>query len=404
MLKLHTIKAKCGDCFILEFGNQQNRKFILIDCGPGPVYEKFLKPFLNDLGEKVEFELVVNSHCDGDHIDGLLSLLIDLEKRKNGEEVDGIPQINIKELWNNSLEDYLQPDEELDRRLAEHEETRINYERGISKDKKDRKREHLKDELWQVMRCGEEEMFSLEEVAKRGFHQGDDLRRFAGKLLSIPINEKFCNKLVTIDHLNSSVVYDNLTLHVIGPTQEQIYQLMKKWKKFVREHAHDIPHSTMRGTSKDYKITNLSSIMFLAKADGSSILFTGDGRYDHILEGLGIRGLLDDKGEIRVNVLKIPHHGSAGNVNQDFFFKVIADHYVISGDDRYDNPHAKTLTMIAKAAKQQGRNITIHVTYKDTKQILDFLEICPPQNDFTYKLEGLDYDNDNERCFTISLS
>lgn len=403
MLKLHTIKAKCGDCFLLEFGTTQNKKFILIDCGPRPVYERFFKPFLNGLGKKVEFELVVNSHCDGDHIDGLLYLMIDLEKRKHGEKVDGIPEIIIKELWNNSLEDYLQPDEGLDRRLAEHEETRINHERGISSDEIDRTRDDLKYNLWKTMRCGEEDMFSEQEIAMRGFHEGDELRRYAGKVLSIPINEKFCNKLVTLDHPNSSVLYDNLTLHVIGPTQEQIDQLMKTWKEYVRNHARDIPADTVRGTSKDYKIANLSSIMFLAKADGKSILFTGDGRYDHILEGLDKRGLLDDKGEIEVDILKLPHHGSAGNINQDFFFKVRAEHYVISGDDRYDNPHARTLMMIAKAAKEQRRCITIHVTYKDTRQIQEFLRICP-EKDFNYKLEGLDTDKDNERFFTIPLS
>jgi hypothetical protein len=54
----------------------------------------------------------------------------------------------------------------------------------------------------------------------------------------------------------------------------------------------------------DNSIPNLSSIMLLAKADGKTILFTGDVRGDHLIQGLNQTGLLDTEGKIHVDVLK----------------------------------------------------------------------------------------------------
>jgi hypothetical protein len=46
----------------------------------------------------------------------------------------------------------------------------------------------------------------------------------------------------------------------------------------------------------DSSIPNLSSIMFLAEAESKANLFTGDGRGDHLLDGLDDAGLLDAQG------------------------------------------------------------------------------------------------------------
>ena len=49
------------------------------------------------------------------------------------------------------------------------------------------------------------------------------------------------------------------------------------------------------------------------------MLLTGDGRGDHIVDGLRERGLLKRDGTIHVDLLKLPHHGSARNASPDFF-------------------------------------------------------------------------------------
>jgi beta-lactamase superfamily II metal-dependent hydrolase len=115
-------------------------------------------------------------------------------------------------------------------------------------------------------------------------------------------------------------------------------------------------------SNSDTTLPNLSSIMFLAKAEDRTMLFTGDGRSDHLLQGLAQAGLLDDKGRMHVNVLKLSHHGSDRDVTKTFFRKVTADVYVASANGKDDNPDLATLIWLMEAAKEQQRNVEIVVT------------------------------------------
>ena len=45
---------------------------------------------------------------------------------------------------------------------------------------------------------------------------------------------------------------------------------------------------------------------------------------------------------MKVDVLKMPHHGSARNCTKDFLQAVQADHYVVSANGQNDNPDLET--------------------------------------------------------------
>ena len=112
----------------------------------------------------------------------------------------------------------------------------------------------------------------------------------------------------------------------------------------------------------DRSVPNLSSIMILAQADGKKILLTGDARGDHLIQGLQQTSLLKTNGTLHVDILKVPHHGSSRNVDEEFFKRITADKYVISANGKYGNPDLETLIWIVKAAKEKQRNIEIFVT------------------------------------------
>ena len=68
---------------------------------------------------------------------------------------------------------------------------------------------------------------------------------------------------------------------------------------------------------------------------------------------------------MRVDLLKVPHHGSERNFEQEFFEQVTADHYVISADGKYGNPDVETLRMLTQA---RGKDrYTIWFTNKVTR-------------------------------------
>jgi hypothetical protein len=96
----------------------------------------------------------------------------------------------------------------------------------------------------------------------------------------------------------------------------------------------------------------------LAELGGKSILFTGDARGDKIIDGVQEAGLFGGDGTLKVDLLKVPHHGSSHNVELDFFKKFVADTYVFSANGKDANPDRETLEMLRDA---RGKNAKYHV-------------------------------------------
>src|SRR5439155_14593068 len=144
-----------------------------------------------------------------------------------------------------------------------------------------------------------------------GIDEGNALRTKA-KLLGIPINQSIPGAdLITVDKVPAPITLGNLSLRVVGPTQANLERLHKDWAAWLEKHEGAVAgDDAMVMANSDRSVPNLSSIMLLAEADGKSILLTGDGRSDHLHDGLAKAGRLDAEGSCHVDVLKLPHHGS----------------------------------------------------------------------------------------------
>lgn len=93
--RIHFIKAKNGDCFLLVF---PNKKCVLIDCGYKETYETEIKPLLTKLsGEEYRVGLMVVTHPDQDHIGGAIAFL---EENGDSRNPKIIPVDNI---WYNGI-------------------------------------------------------------------------------------------------------------------------------------------------------------------------------------------------------------------------------------------------------------------------------------------------------------
>jgi hypothetical protein len=133
-----------------------------------------------------------------------------------------------------------------------------------------------------------------------------------------------------------------LELEVIAPAKEAVENLRKAWIKkrddsILADYDDDSPY-------------NLSSIVVVARFAGKSMLLTGDALGSAVLDGLQEKGLLDANGKAHFDLLKLPHHGSQNNVVLDFFQRVTADTYVVSGDKvKFPNPHENAMGWIKQA-------------------------------------------------------
>lgn len=357
MLILRIVQAKFGDCLILIYGTEQKPKYMLIDGGPGGVYKDFLKTELQKINASGGcLELMVLSHIDSDHIVGLIDLTEEL-KEQNADGKD--PLISIKELWMNSFAHAIGKGNKLTQ-AVQGILSRVNN-------------------IQAAMPQGDRAFQSI--------NQGNILRRNA-LLLDIPLNQITGGETISYNSLSDSFKMDSLSITVIGPNEENLNKLREEWEAWILKNENKL----MIGEKEvlaylDKSVPNLSSIMFLIEAEGKTLLFTGDGRGDFILEGLEKAKLLDKNGKIHLDVFKVPHHGSIRNASEDFFKRVTADKYVISGDGRHGNPEFESLRLIVEATSKQNRNIELLCTNKTdaTKKLVKEY----PKDKFGYKMTYL---------------
>ena len=327
MFKLHIVQARYGDCLILEYATEEAPRYILIDGGPQRVYEENLQPVLQRIADKGGgLDYAILSHVDDDHVVGLLDLLAEIQQQRD----NGVPEtIAIGEIWHNTFSQTLGGDLE----------ARFNTIMG-----------EAAPEPGAPRSAGR----TVRDIAK-----GDELTH-AADALGIPINKEFDpSSLVSLGLVNEPVERENLSMWIVAPNQTNLQNLKQEWLDWLEEQEEEAP---VRGMRADTRVPNLSSIMFLAKADGKSVLMTGDGRGDHLLDGLQQAGLLDAAGRLHVDVLKLPHHGSRHNISKEFLQAVTADQYVVSASGRYHHPSHQTLEWIAEVGREQGRTVEIVLT------------------------------------------
>ena len=104
--------------------------------------------------------------------------------------------------------------------------------------------------------------------------------------------------------------------------------------------------TTRLGDRGEVTPPNLASLMFLVEENGRSILLTGDGHGHDILRGLERQEKLDVDGGIHVDLLKVQHHGSENNLDEEFCRRVTANNYVFCANGVHENPRLKVLEAI----------------------------------------------------------
>lgn len=115
----------------------------------------------------------------------------------------------------------------------------------------------------------------------------------------------------------------------------------------------------------DSSVANASSIVLLVEYEGRSVLLTGDGHSDTIIAG--VRRLLEDRGEamLRVDVVKLPHHGSRANVTPDLLSLFDCSRFVFSTNGAYHrHPDADAVRSVLASGEMTGRPTELLFNYE----------------------------------------
>ena len=357
IFSLDVRRARKGDCLLLHFGSKEEPGLIMVDGGPRDVYAPHLKPRLQQIRaarglgpeEPLPVDLLMVSHVDDDHIQGILDLTKELRDERAAERP--LP-VRVLGFWHNSFDEVIgnKPDELTAAFRSEFGAASTTGElpddATIDADDEDLDEETIVSSL--------KVLASIEQ----GFRLRDD-----AEFLGFARNPEFDGKLIMARDAGEALeVAPGLRFTVAGPMLPELEKLHGKHEAWLMDlkRKGKSPRAAL-ASYVDRSIPNLSSIVALAEADGRRILLTGDARGDKILEGLKLVGVLKTGGAMHVDLLKVPHHGSANNLERDFFEHITADHYVFSGDGEHGNPEREALQMLWDVRGDAA--YTVHLTY-----------------------------------------
>jgi len=348
IFSLDVRRARKGDCLLLHYGTKKIPGLAIIDGGPANVYTPHLKPRIMQIRKArgladdapLPVDLLMVSHIDDDHINGILELSGELVVAKKEKRP---PFLKVRSLWHNTFDDILGND-------PKELRTAVTASFGVAStapavDFDEFEQEGLNPDALKVLASVEQ-----------GARLRDDAR-FLGWS-----NVEFGKHLImAAGGQEPADLKKGLTLTVAGPMQPELFKLQKEHDAWVKEQEKKKKAKKTLAAFTDTSVPNLSSLVVLASVEDQTMLLTGDARGDKILEGLELMGLLKPGGKLHVNVLKMPHHGSDRNMNRPFFQQITADHYVFSGNGEHGNPERETLQMLLDESDDVP--FAIHLTY-----------------------------------------
>ncbi len=360
-MRLTVFNAGKGDCLLLT---SADGKRVLVDGGMSDAYKRHVAGPLGRLrADGAKLDLVYVSHIDADHISGVLQLLDDEvawrvhdfqlahENPRHREPSRPRPP-EVAAIWHNAFR------EQVAQNVGQVEELLAATASILAAGRTDR----------------DLELAAAQRELASSVPQGIKLsRRIAPEQLGIPLNEAFGGRLGMVREPHEKTALGRLRISVIGPFAADLEKLRAEWDEWLRKNVDKLSKIDARmredadrlgtddvsrlraaidlqaaelGDRSEVTAPNLASLMLLVEEDGRTLLLTGDGHADDVRAGLANAGVLDGRGAIHVNVLKVQHHGAEFNIDEEFCRLVTADNYVLCGNGEHHNPDLGALRAI----------------------------------------------------------
>jgi len=323
-MSLEMLPAAHGDCLWLEYGDANNKQRILIDGGPASCYETLRWRILALPVEQRNFELLVITHVDADHIEGIIKLLQD-------EDL----QCSFDDIWFN---DWKQIDN-----LPEQDEIPPNL----------------------------------------GPVQGEFLGALIESLDDQAWNKPFDGKAIFVAEgdveLPKVTLAGGLKLTVLSPTRGTLESLRIHWDEAVKDAGFNPgdrvqalvqlkaqkrlgpPREDLLGDEQqlsklDKSANNGSSIALLAEFDDKRLLLSGDAFAPELRQSLERWMDENNQDKVKLDAFKLPHHGSTNNITPQLLEILSCKRYLISTSGaRFNHPDAEAIDLILENHNARGK-------------------------------------------------
>lgn len=318
--RIDMLPAREGDCLWIEYGDPARPRRILIDGGRKLAWQTLKPRFAALPANQREFELLMLSHVDADHIEGLLAML---------KEPD-LP-VRFKDVWFNGHR-HLEKVESLGAKQGEE------FTRGIE----------AKGWDWNAA--------------------------FGGKSVVIPDDGVLPVKTLA----------DGMRLTLLSPTWDKLEKLEPVWRRELERAGllgpeqpetdpagieslgpltvNEVEEAAESEFEGDESAANGSSICVLAEFDGRKAVLTGDAHAEIMTDSLA--KLRSNGRPIALDAFKLSHHGSKGTHSVELMKEFSSKRFLVSTDgSRHKHPHVESL---ARTVKHGGGDIELVFNYDST--------------------------------------
>ncbi|HBM63988.1 MAG TPA: MBL fold metallo-hydrolase [Pseudomonas sp.] len=345
MLKLRMHKAGNGDCISIITESE----FILIDGGTAQSFDNWKDQVI---GQTTKITKLIVTHIDNDHVNGVIKLL----EHAQCPEIESI-LFNGAEQLIGSLEINNPTTPHIDRKLqalaselsVSDDKTKIGYAEGTSLSyllsSKNLKCNHIvggQATYRENLKSFETGDIKFTTIGPEKSALSEITESWENKLNERRIKPKIINK----------VYYDAFETYIASIKD------LAPISKISNTDLYTIESLANEPFAEDTSATNRSSFSFLIEHQGKRILYLGDCHAETVISWLDSCGIET----IKVDAVKISHHGSKNNTSRTLLKRIDSPRYMISTNGKsHGHPNLETLARIAE--ENRARNTTIMVNY-----------------------------------------
>ena len=249
-------------------------------------------------------DLVVLTHIDEDHICGLIEMI--KNDRKNTTK--------IKELWFNSIKSI---------RVRKNRNVPVSYGQGLTFD--------------------------------------DLLKEY-----KLPVNSEIF--LTNNDTPKKYPINNEIEFQLLSPYESDLRILEEKEPKNQNPTEclkYKAPQVSTQ-FANDKRPPNKSSIAFILKYDRREFLFLADANIDIINKSLDKLGYSEDN-RLKIEFVKLSHHGSLENINEDFLKLIDTDKFIILTEGKHYGHPSKEIFPLIVEYQGKEKNIEFIFNYEGIK-------------------------------------
>jgi beta-lactamase superfamily II metal-dependent hydrolase len=308
----------------IAYGNRERPRRILVDGGRAATYSDIKQRFSRLPEEQRTFELLIVTHVDRDHIEGVVAML-----------ADPAAPIRFKDVWFNSYD-------------------------------------HLRDPQIETFGAVQGERLTT-ALLERRLPWNDAYGRKSVELRanSPPVP-----------------VEGGLTLTLLSPDRPKLAALLPKWEEecrtagllpgvaaarrppppgLERMGSIDIDRLAEQPFEADRTVPNGTSIAVLVAYEGRRVLLAADAHPDRLIESLQALTAVEGR-RPTLDAFKLPHHASRRNVSRELLESVSCPRYLISTNGSYSN-HPDAVA-VARTIKYGGDRPQLVFNYRSSETLI----------------------------------